>query len=397
MNTKELLKELNIDDNIMVQSALDESEYEEAYEEIEVPEEETVTSFMRISPTEEEKETVVPNQEKKVQRDPAEKKARVKRLKRMIVTFFAMLVLVPFVLSFIMLGKVSKLNKRIEDIDQVLNIITEELSRVSSQYVTISEAVSEEIEDVHTSPVETPETTEPITISKDEETTASQVEEQEETSIPDLKDKKVIYLTFDDGPSMNTDHILDILDSYGIKATFFMNGFEGYDAQYARIAAEGHSVGMHSFDHVFRSVYYDLDSFVADYEHIHSYLLEKTGVDSHLYRFPGGSSNRVSRMDMKDAIQYLHENGIIYFDWNISSYDASGQALTADEIATKVISQIEASDYQTNVILMHDATNKTSTVEALPIIIERLLHRDDVVFLPITDDTPAVVHVGYEY
>lgn len=409
MNTRELLKELNIEEGFVLSSALD-----DAPEEIVDESEQSIISLPEGVKEQSVRKTAEDLSSKaepmidktdaepaiKVNKPPRDRKARVKRLKKIIVATIVVLILVPNILSVYMMGKVASMTKHIRDLDDALNILYEEVSAQAAQHVGVAEAVPVDDQDnfsASVSEVEEVVTPEVLVLDKNETLSA---EDSAEETVPvyewPYENKRIIYLTFDDGPSGNTDAILDILANYNIKATFFMNGFEGYDKQYARIAAEGHSVGMHSFDHVFRNVYFDLDAFTADYEKIHDFIQEKTGIDSKLYRFPGGSSNNVSRMDMKDAIQYLHENGIIYFDWNISSYDASSPMLTADEIAKKVLDQIDHSSYTTNVILMHDATVKTSTVEALPIIIEQLLMRDDIVFLPITEDTPEVVHVRYE-
>ncbi len=203
-----------------------------------------------------------------------------------------------------------------------------------------------------------------------------------------------ICLTFDDGPSIYTDDILDILDKYDVKATFFVNGKEGYDEQYRRIVAEGHTLGMHSYSHDYSKVYADLDSFADDLYQLHTYLYELTGVDSKLYRFPGGSSNNASRVDMARCIQYLNAKEIRYFDWNVSSGDASGGYKSADTIVLNVMSQIKALDADTIVVLFHDASGKSTTVEALPMIIEKIKAMDNTVILPITDDTDAIHHIS---
>ncbi len=203
-----------------------------------------------------------------------------------------------------------------------------------------------------------------------------------------------IYLTFDDGPSIYTDDILDILDKYGVKATFFVNGKEGYEEQYRRIVAEGHTLGMHSYSHDYSKVYADLDSFADDMYTLQTYLYELTGVECELYRFPGGSSNNASKIDMTRCIQYLNAKGIRYFDWNVSSGDASGGYKSADTIALNVMSQIKALDADTMVVLFHDASGKSTTVEALPMIIEKIQAMDDTELLPITDDTQPIQHIS---
>lgn len=209
----------------------------------------------------------------------------------------------------------------------------------------------------------------------------------------EYKGMKKIYLTFDDGPSSNTNHILDILDDYGIKATFFVNGHEGYDAQYIRIVADGHSIGMHSFSHSYKDVYRDLDSFADDLYMIQSYISDVTGVTSHIYRFPGGSSNNVGRVSMDKCISYLHAKDIEYFDWNVSAEDATAGGATANQIINNIVNQINYCDSDTIIVLMHDCADKSSTVEALPVLIEKIANMENTIFLPITEDTVPIQHV----
>lgn len=205
-----------------------------------------------------------------------------------------------------------------------------------------------------------------------------------------------VCLTFDDGPSIYTDDILDVLDKYDVKATFFVNGREGYDEEYRRIVAEGHTLGMHSYSHDYKTVYADLDSFADDLYSIKTYLYELTGVECDLYRFPGGSSNNASKADMTRLIQYLNAKEIRYFDWNVSGGDAAGGYISADMIAWNVLNGIKKADADTCVVLLHDASGKSTTVEALPMIIEKIQAMENTVILPITDDIDAIQHISVE-
>ncbi|MBQ6786904.1 MAG: polysaccharide deacetylase [Lachnospiraceae bacterium] len=201
-----------------------------------------------------------------------------------------------------------------------------------------------------------------------------------------------VYLTFDDGPSSNTDKILDILNEYGVKATFFVCGNERYMEEYQRIADEGHTLGMHSYSHKFREIYQSTEAFLDDMNRLHDYLYEVTGVDSKIVRFPGGSSNTICEKDvMQDLIAYLSQEGMPYFDWNVSSGDAASSYISAERIAKNVLDNVWK--YDSVIILMHDASNKDTTVEALPMIIEKILESEDTVLLPITEDTSPIQHV----
>lgn len=200
-----------------------------------------------------------------------------------------------------------------------------------------------------------------------------------------------VYLTFDDGPSRNTDKILDILNEYGVKATFFVVGKDGFEEQYQRIVAEGHTLGMHSYSHKYQEIYQSLDSYVKDLNQIQSYLYEMTGENSTIVRFPGGSSNSVSHVDMHELISYLNQHGLTYYDWNVSSADAGKGYIDAGQIVNNVMNNVMK--YDSAVILMHDSADRNSTVEALPTIIEKILESENTVLLPISDETTPIQHI----
>lgn len=200
-----------------------------------------------------------------------------------------------------------------------------------------------------------------------------------------------VYLTFDDGPGPNTDKILDILGQYGVKATFFVVGKEGYAEQYRRIVEEGHTLGMHSYSHKYSEIYASVDAYKDDLNRLHDFLYELTGEDCNIVRFPGGSSNTISEVDMRELISYLNEENMVYYDWNISSGDATGNGQNAEQIAGNVLDSIEK--YNNAMILFHDAAGKDATVEALPVIIEKILESSDTVILPISSDTVKIQHL----
>jgi len=204
-------------------------------------------------------------------------------------------------------------------------------------------------------------------------------------------DIRRVYLTFDDGPSANTDRILDILAQYGVKATFFVVGKNGYTEQYQRIVKEGHTLGMHSYSHRYSEIYASLDAYKEDLTKLHDFLYELTEEDCKIVRFPGGSSNTISKVNMQELIHYLNQENMVYFDWNVSSGDASGENKDANQIARNVLDQIDK--YNNVVILFHDATGKSTTVDALSEIIEKILESDNTVILPISEDTVKVQHL----
>ena len=230
--------------------------------------------------------------------------------------------------------------------------------------------------------------------------TVSEVEEFTQTGITEEDaaeedtDIRKVYLTFDDGPSSNTNRILDILADYDVKATFFVVGKEEeeYQALYNRIVEEGHTLAMHSYSHKYNEIYQSVESFSTDMRKLQEFLYDTTGVWCRYYRFPGGSSNTVSRVDMHELIDYLENQDMSYFDWNISSGDAASSYIGSGDIIRNCT--VKLREYDEAIILMHDASNKNSTVEALPELIETIQAMEDTKILPITDDTERIHHIS---
>ena len=181
------------------------------------------------------------------------------------------------------------------------------------------------------------------------------------------------------------------MDDYNVKATFFVVGqdIDTYGPQYKRIVDEGHTIGMHSYSHKYSEIYSSSDAFVNDYQRIHQLIFDTTGVDSKFYRFPGGSSNSLCNTSMSVFVDYLNSQNVKYYDWNVDVGDATPAAFSSDEIVDNVMKNVVK--YKTSVILMHDASNKDATVEALPNLIEAL-QQSGAMILPITDETTVIHH-----
>ncbi|MBR7088046.1 MAG: polysaccharide deacetylase, partial [Mogibacterium sp.] len=209
----------------------------------------------------------------------------------------------------------------------------------------------------------------------------------------DIEGTRYVYLTFDDGPSTYTDEILDILEQHNVKATFFVCGKPNakYTDLYKRIVNDGHTLGMHSYSHKYSELYASLDSFKEDTDKLRIFLYETTGVWSSFYRFPGGSSNTVSKVDMHELTDYLESSDVTFFDWNVSAGDDKAGA-NKDTIYANIVNNVPR--FKHCVVLMHDAADKKSTVEALPEIIEAIQAMDDTVIVPITEDTLPVQHIN---
>lgn len=292
---------------------------------------------------------------------------RVKRLKKMILWTIALAILIPVIGCILLSVRVFQLKKQVA-------VLTEQLP---------TEEMQEEASGVY-------ETTKVEESVRDIETKA-----EEPAKINPVKSSgKKVYLTFDDGPSSNTDQILDILKDYDVKATFFVVGKtdERSVKAYQRIVEEGHTLAMHSYSHKYDEIYESKEAFARDLNSLQEYLYETTGVWPRIYRFPGGSSNTVSKVDMQELIEYLTDIGITYFDWNVASGDAVSRTLPAETIVNNCLSGIEKQ--KESVILMHDASNKGTTIEALPQIIEAIQEQGDAELLPITDETVPVQHIA---
>ncbi len=202
-----------------------------------------------------------------------------------------------------------------------------------------------------------------------------------------------VYLTFDDGPSIYTDDILDILAEYGVKATFFVVGKEESfnEEMLCRIVDEGHTLGLHSYSHKYAEIYESVEAFAEDFKKLQDSVYEATGYRSYVYRFPGGSSNQVSQLDMMEFVEYLDTQSVEFYDWNVSAGDGGSVLLDVDTIVANCTKNI--TQRGTTIVLMHDSADKATTVEALPKIIENLQAMKDTVILPITEDTAPMHHI----
>jgi len=205
---------------------------------------------------------------------------------------------------------------------------------------------------------------------------------------------KVCYLTFDDGPTANTLKILKILDEYNVKATFFVIDTPQTKIEYVKqIHAAGHTVGLHSNSHNYAHIYKSTTNYFNDLKKISDTVKKYTGVESKVIRFPGGGSNTVS-IDHKKGIMstlavQVTKKGYTYFDWNLDSEDASAVTVSRTKIVNNVLNG--AKGKSSICVLMHDAASKTTTVEALPAIIEGL-KKQGYTFEPLTKDCYGYHH-----
>lgn len=188
-----------------------------------------------------------------------------------------------------------------------------------------------------------------------------------------FEEAKKVYLTFDDGPSILTPEVLDILKKYNVKATFFVLGsnVEKHPEIVKRAYDEGHFIANHSYSHVYSQIYSSPQATLDEYNKTLELIrkaIEVPNYNPHLFRFPGGSSGGKYDSVKKEAINLLKENGITHTNWNCLTGDAAGS--NTIEAMWKELNETAQGD-DNLVILMHDAGDKQTTVEFLPQLIEK--------------------------
>lgn len=192
----------------------------------------------------------------------------------------------------------------------------------------------------------------------------------------DAGERKICYLTFDDGPDAQvTSKVLDVLKKYNAKATFFVVYKKGEEELklYKRIVDEGHTIGVHTASHNYTKIYSSVDAYLKDFNRISKHIEEYAGVKPEIFRFPGGSINSYNASNYHELIAEMVRRGYTYYDWNVSSGDASKPYVPAEEIAKNVLSSSEKTKQK--IILMHDGKGHATTAEALPEIIEGMMKK----------------------
>ena len=227
-----------------------------------------------------------------------------------------------------------------------------------------------------------------IEYQQQEETKRKEEQEEKQSKIPKLTDqgkeklkniynneKKVAYLTFDDGPSNNTHQILDILKQYNIKATFFVLGsqVEIFPETTNRIYNEGHYIANHGYSHKYSNIYQSPEQVLNEFNQCNQIVANTINIpeyNSHLFRFPGGSVGGKYAEIKKQAITLLEQNEILYINWN----SLTGDSEKANPSEEYIMNNLQKTSEGKNnlVVLMHDAQAKHITVETLPKVIEYL-------------------------
>ena len=193
---------------------------------------------------------------------------------------------------------------------------------------------------------------------------------------PEIKPEKVIYLTFDDGPSGNvTPEVLRILKEHNVPATFFIIGYEQSEENIKllkEMIAQGHTIGIHGYSHEYSEIYTSVPAFMDNIRKLEDNIRSDLDYEPFVIRFPGGSSNTVSKSYSKGImaklVKEIQKEGYMYNDWNVDSTDASGNNIPVKQLVDSVKRNCSKDTY--NVILMHDSDAKETTAKALPKIIE---------------------------
>ena len=226
--------------------------------------------------------------------------------------------------------------------------------------------------------------------------TDNKKEEKNNTSGKDTKNpiyserKGTIYLSFDDGPSSNiTPKVLDILKEEGIKATFFLCNFSDDLAHLVkREAEEGHTVAIHGYSHQYSKIYKSKDAFMDNVYSLQKKIKDATGITSMYVRFPGGSSNTVSRKYSKGIMTALSKEllskGFKYFDWNVCAEDA-GSAKNSKDVYNYTVNNLKKN--RQNMVLMHDFAGNKKGLDALRDII-KYGKKNGYKFMAVDDETP---------
>lgn len=171
--------------------------------------------------------------------------------------------------------------------------------------------------------------------------------------------EKAVYLTFDDGPiPVVTPWVVDLLDKYGIKATFFMVGdnVRKHPEEYMYVVKHGHRIGNHTFNHM-RGLFASTDRYVENVE------LANTLINSNLFRPPHGFLNH--RLYNRLSKQYK------FVMWDLVTRDYSYRMGGKD-----VLANIKKYTRNGSIITFHDSLRSESNLKyALPLAIEWLLEQ----------------------
>ncbi|WP_022747989.1 polysaccharide deacetylase family protein [Lachnobacterium bovis] len=225
-----------------------------------------------------------------------------------------------------------------------------------------------------------------VRLNKDIKFLSKQLEQRSYNGVGVQKDNlNKVYLTFEGGPSENTQRLLDVLKEQNVKATFFVDGNESVQAKniYKRIVDEGHTLGMRSYTNKLNQVYNSKETFEQDFFHLQKLLYNNTGVKCKYYRFLGSSNNRISNVSMSVFVDFLKKHNITYVDWNVTEI----LSLNSEDRIQKMEQEIAKN--KISVVLLHDGIVESTTVENLGRLINDLKKSKSQI-LPIDKDANVI-------
>lgn len=326
----------------------------------------------------------------KITRAELARRKRIELYKKVIIYGFLVFTILPIFTSMFLLYKVDQLESKIdyalsEDGADYLTLRSSKEAlngNPNAKSGSFEDSVKTVLGSASVDTNETKNTEEVDAVDEDDETTAENTKQE----------KGRVYLTFDDGPSIYTGQILDVLAANNVKATFFVIGRdEEYYPYYKRIVDEGHTIGMHSYTHVYQDFYKSVNSFGEELTKLNDLIYDVTGTRSKIFRFPGGSSNNVAQHPIEEYISYLNDNNINYYDWNSLSGDAVTNGLSPDQLVNNIMNDVTKNE--DSIVLMHDLQTTHSTVESLQLLIDTL-KSEGYEILPIDENAPLIQHVS---
>lgn len=187
-----------------------------------------------------------------------------------------------------------------------------------------------------------------------------------------LYEENTVYLTFNSTPGENTGAILDVLDDYGVKATFFLSGSADTVSgeQMKAIVDRGHSIGLNGSSDSYQQIYDSVAAFLEDFNSIYELVYEATGIRAEIFRYPGGSINPYNSGFYQELNAEMLRRGFVFFDWDVTGEDTQMGGTDADHIQDCVLSDMKGKDR--SIVLLRDTVGKEAVPEALPGIITGL-------------------------
>lgn len=279
-----------------------------------------------------------------------------KKLKNRLGISALMIVVLIAVLGFVIFNSDKGTDKYLKEVN-ALEEKNDELDKVSESYESKVSELNEKISELESM-------NEQISIENNElESTIS----QNEMTNTLKEDEKVVFMTFDDGPSDLTPEFLKVLDSYNVNATFFVTYQPQFEDTYKQIVNAGNAIQIHTATHEYNDIYTSVDAYLADFNQAYDYVCSVIEKKPTYFRFPGGSTNSYGKSIVRDIARTMKDKGFDFVDWNVSVGDGSASA-TKDSIIQKITAESEGKQHI--VMLAHDSGTKKETLAALPQLIE---------------------------